>query len=141
MLMRFTVFYISHQSEQKLFSTCSSLKPGNNSIVFRDILDNSRSSVKMLNILRSAPESRDHTKPLQSSGSVLSLSGTLPDYLYQHYISFGNQVYTATLYKEVARDPSIYFVVIGLRNKRNPDMRKLLKEKHRYIGVLITDKK
>ena len=74
----------------------------------------------MLNILRSAPESRDHAKPLQSSGSVLSLSGALPEYLYQHYISFGNQVYSATLYKEVARDPSIYFVVIGLRINETP---------------------
>ena len=53
------------KSEQTLFLPCSFLKPDNGSIVFKDILVNSRSSVKMLNILKSSvPESRDHAKPL-----------------------------------------------------------------------------
>ena len=49
--------------QQTLFSACSCLKSGNNSIVLKDILVSSRSSVKMLNILRSVPESRDYAKP------------------------------------------------------------------------------
>ena len=38
------------------------IRPSNGSIVFKDILVNSRRSVKILNILRSIPESRDHAK-------------------------------------------------------------------------------
>ena len=48
-------------------------------------------------------------------------------------------------YNEVPRDRTIYFVITGDRNKRNPDITKLLKkyekyEKRRYTGILIADK-
>ena len=53
--------------------------------------------------------------------------------------------YVATVeprYNEVSRDRTTYFIIMGVHNKRNPDITKVLKkyEKRHYTGFLITDK-